>query len=83
MPTVASVDGVKIQFYWDEHPPPHFHAEYGEYSAMIEIESLEILEGDIPRPQHRKVVAGAQSRKAGLLEAWISCRSDFNPGKIK
>jgi hypothetical protein len=24
MPTVAMVDGIKIQFYWDEHPPPHF-----------------------------------------------------------
>jgi hypothetical protein len=28
MPTVAIVDGVKIQFYFDEHPPPHFHAVF-------------------------------------------------------
>jgi hypothetical protein len=83
MPTVAAVDGVKIQFYWDEHPPPHFHVEYGEYRAVVDIDTLEMLEGDIPRPQYRKVVAWAQSRKAALLEAWISCQSDLNPGKIK
>jgi hypothetical protein len=30
MATVAIVDGIKIQFYNEEHPPPHFHAEYAE-----------------------------------------------------
>jgi hypothetical protein len=24
VPVVAIVDGVKIEFYPDEHPPPHF-----------------------------------------------------------
>jgi Domain of unknown function (DUF4160) len=28
VPVVAIVDGVKIEFYPDEHPPPHFHARY-------------------------------------------------------
>jgi len=26
VPVVANIDGVKIEFYPDEHPPPHFHA---------------------------------------------------------
>jgi len=37
MPVVAIVDGVKIEFYPDEHPPPHFHARYAEFVAQIEI----------------------------------------------
>ena len=82
MPTVATIDGIKIKLYWDEHPPSHFHAEYGEYRAIIAIDSLEILEGYIPRPQYRKVVAWANSRKTKLLDAWIKCQSDLNPGKI-
>ena len=57
MPTVATFDGIKIQFYWDEHPPPHFRAEFGEYRAMIDIEALEIIEGYMPRPHLRKVIA--------------------------
>jgi len=34
---VAIVDAVKIEFYPDEHPPPHFHARYAEFVAQIEI----------------------------------------------
>jgi hypothetical protein len=37
VPVVAIVDGVKIEFYPDEHPPPHFHARYAEFVAQIEI----------------------------------------------
>jgi hypothetical protein len=83
MPTVATFDGIKIQFYWDEHPPPHFHAEVGEYRAMIDIETLEIIVGHIPRPQLRKVVTWGRTRSQELMEAWVRCRSDRNPGRIE
>jgi hypothetical protein len=33
MPTVAIIEGVKIQFYPDEHLPPHFHAVFAEFIA--------------------------------------------------
>ena len=82
MPTVAIVDGIKIQFYWDEHPPPHFHAEYAEHIAVIDIETSEILAGSLPRPQYRKIVAWARTRRAELLQAWTECRTDVNPGNI-
>jgi hypothetical protein len=36
VPAVAIVDGVKIEFYPDEHPPPHFHARHAEFVAQIE-----------------------------------------------
>jgi hypothetical protein len=83
MPTVAVIDGVKIQFYWDEHPPSHFHAEYAEYRAIIAIETLEILEGSLPGAQIRKVVSWARTRRPQLLSAWIACQADDNPGKIR
>jgi len=82
MPTVAVVDGIKINFYYDEHPPPHFHAEYAEDEAMIDVDSLEIVAGTLPRPQYRRVVAWARTRKSALLRAWTRCRSDIAPGKI-
>jgi hypothetical protein len=31
------------------HPPPHFHARYGEFEATIDIETLDVLEGPLPR----------------------------------
>jgi hypothetical protein len=82
VPTVATIDGIKIQLYWDDHPPAHFHAEYGEYRAQFAISSLAIIKGYIPRAQHRKVLAWAKSRKSELLGAWIKCQSDLHPGKV-
>jgi hypothetical protein len=82
MPIVARVDGIKITFYNDEHPPIHFHAKYAEHEAMIGIDTLKVLEGYLPRPQLRKVVAWAKPRRALLREAWDACQADRNPGKI-
>jgi len=82
MPTVAVVDGIKIQFYWGEHPPPHFHAEYAEHVALIDLRTLEILEGELPKPQYRKVVAWARPRFAELMLAWSLSADDENPGRI-
>jgi hypothetical protein len=40
MPVVARIDGIKIRFFNDEHPPPHFHAEYAEHVAVTRREAL-------------------------------------------
>jgi Domain of unknown function (DUF4160) len=29
--------------YFSDHSPAHFHAQYGEYEALVEIETLSIL----------------------------------------
>lgn len=82
MPVVAVIDEIKIWFYNDDHPPPHFHAEYAEFDALIEIGSLEIIVGALPRPQYRKVRAWAETRQQALILAWVTAQSDINPGKI-
>jgi hypothetical protein len=48
MPTLSYFYGITIRMYWRDHPPPHFHAEYGEYIAVYDIQTLEILEGYLP-----------------------------------
>jgi hypothetical protein len=83
MPLVAAFDGIKIEFYWDEHPPPHFHVEYAEHQALIDIDSLRVIRGSLPVAQYRKVVAWARPRKSALHMAWLSCRSDLDPGKLR
>jgi hypothetical protein len=32
--------------YFRDHTPAHFHAEYGEYEALVEIDTLSILRGE-------------------------------------
>jgi hypothetical protein len=38
MPEVARFYGIIIKIFFGDHPPPHFHAVYGEYNALIGIE---------------------------------------------
>ena len=49
MPTISMFYGIIIRMFFEEHAPPHFHAQYGEYKAAINIDTLEIMEGTLPR----------------------------------
>ncbi|MFH1613213.1 MAG: DUF4160 domain-containing protein [bacterium] len=48
MPIIAKFYGILIKMYFKEHGIPHFHAIYGEYNGVFEIETLNMIEGDIP-----------------------------------
>src|SRR5258708_21281858 len=65
MPTVAVINGIKIELYFDEHPPPHFHARYAEFVAQIDLETLEIIKESMPRPQLRTIQGWATPRRGG------------------
>ena len=62
MPTLAIIDGVKLQFYARAHPPRHFHAEFAEYRAVVDIERLEIVRGTLPESKRRAVLGWAATR---------------------
>lgn len=49
---------------------PHFHALYGEFNGVYEIESLEILEGDLPNRAHTMVQEWAGVYRDDLLNMW-------------
>ncbi len=49
MPTISEFFGILIRLYFNDHPPPHFHARYNEHEAVIEIETLNMMEGFLPR----------------------------------
>jgi hypothetical protein len=53
-----------------EHNPPHFHAYYQEYKALVDIRTCEIIEGRLPDKQARLVVAWSELRKEELLADW-------------
>jgi Domain of unknown function (DUF4160) len=45
MPEVSRFYGIVIRIFYDDHNPPHFHAEYGEYEVLVAIQSLAIPRG--------------------------------------
>jgi hypothetical protein len=56
--------------YFDDHGPPHFHAYYGDDVAVIAIDTLEIIEGRLPRRALALAVEWAQQHRAELREDW-------------
>ena len=57
--------------YLGDHVPPHFHAVYAEFEAQIDIDSGEIIEGNIPRKQLRLVQAWLELHRDELLFNWV------------
>jgi hypothetical protein len=53
-----------------EHPPPHFHAVFAEHRAQIDLASLKVIEGRLPRAKLRLVVSWAETRREALERAW-------------
>ena len=56
MPTFFTINGVKIQLFFDDHAPPHFHTAIAEYKALIAIETGVILEGDLPKNKKKDIL---------------------------
>jgi hypothetical protein len=83
MPTVATVQGAKLLFYANDHPPPHFHVLFAEYRAVIDIKTLKLVRGDLPKAKLRAVVRWATPRRAALLEAWDITQTHGDPEKIR
>jgi hypothetical protein len=71
MPRISEFFGIVIAMYYADHAPPHFHARYGEHEALVAINSLEILEGLLPRRVHALVLEWAASHRTELAANWI------------
>jgi hypothetical protein len=55
--------------YFNEHNPPHFHIEYQEYEAVMNIETGEVT-GKMSRRALRLVYEWLDQNKEALLENW-------------
>ena len=74
MPEVTRFFGIVIRMYFNDHEPAHFHAEYGEFEGLIEIETLAILRGDLPRRALALVLEWAALHRQELRSDWESAR---------
>ena len=72
MPVIARFYGLIIKMYFQqsEHNPPHFHAIYGEYIGIIDIQTLEMLEGDLPPKALAMVREWAGIHREELRAIW-------------
>lgn len=77
MPRLSSFYGIVIWMYHDEihhRGRPHFHATYGDDEASIDIDSLDLLAGELPPRARRLVVEWAREHRRELSENWERAR---------
>jgi hypothetical protein len=82
MPEISRFFGIVIKMYFDEHPPPHFHAEYGEYKAVVDIHSLVVVGGFLPPRVLGLVVEWGAQHRSELLALWERAARMQPLGKI-
>lgn len=70
MPEISRFFGISIKMFFGDHVPPHFHAEYGDYKAQVNIRSHIIIAGDLPPRVLGMVVEWAALHQDELSELW-------------
>ncbi len=79
MPELCRFLGIVIFMNFNEHNPPHFHAKYGDFEIIVEINSG-IVEGKFPKRALNLVMEWYEMHKDELLQNWdlIRTTGDFN-----
>lgn len=67
MPTISVFYGIVIRMFFDEHAPPHFHAQYAEFKTSINIRTLEVIDGKLPRRALELVLDWAELHQTELI----------------
>lgn len=75
MPEISRFLGIVIAMFYRDHPPPHFHAAYGEHEAAIAIVDGAVLWGSLPRRALGHVEEWRQAHVADLEEDWERARA--------
>ena len=83
MPEISRFYGIVIKMFFDDHPPPHFHARYGEDEVLIKIDTLAIVAGGLPPRALGLVSEWALLHQNELKEAWKKTMDLQPPGKIE
>ena len=74
MPEISRFLGIKIYMYFNEHNPPHFHIQYNEHKALIDIQTFGVIEGKVPSKVLGLAVEWAEDNQKELLDNWNSMK---------
>jgi hypothetical protein len=82
VPTISAFFGIVISMYWRDHNPAHFHARYGDFEALVRIDTLEVIRGSLPKRALALVLEWASEHRVELNEDWELCRALATPKPI-
>ena len=69
--------------FYDDHHPPHFHALYGEFEVLIDINTLAVFAGHLPPRALGLVVEWANLHQKELIGNWEKAQSQEPVNKIE
>ena len=81
MPEISRFYGIIIRMFFNEHNPPHFHAEYGEYRVVVNLND-EVVNGFMPKRALKLIFEWLDLHKEELIKNWEKCKNDVSPDKI-
>lgn len=79
MPSICRFAGIVIYMYYNDHLPPHFHAQYSGQVMEVTISPVGILRGSLPSTQTRMVLDWAQRHQNELMTNWNLARANQPP----
>ena len=82
MPEISRFFGIVIKMYFDDHPPPHFHAIYGDAEVQIRIDPFGLISGSLPPRALAMVAEWATLHRVELLDNWSKARAGTGMVKI-
>ncbi len=81
MPTISMFYGIKITMNYNDHNPPHFHAEYQDYEVIVDIRTGSIT-GKMPRRALILIWAWLDQHQEELLTNWERARAHRSLNQI-
>lgn len=82
MPEISRFYGIIIKMYFNDHNPPHFHAEYQGYKVIVSIEEG-VVEGQMPKTALKLIFEWLDLHKGELLVNWETIRKTGKFERIK
>lgn len=83
MPVIASFYGMVIRVYHADHPPAHIHVQYGEMSAIVEIQTGDVLHGALPKRLAGLLREWLKKYRGEILRAWEDAQAHRAPKRVK
>lgn len=63
--------------YGGDHLPPHFHVVGPDFQAVVDMETLAVIAGHLPRPLLAQVRDWAKANRPALTAEWNRCNHRF------
>ena len=70
MPEISLFRGVRITMFYNDHNPPHFHAEYGGFKCLVDVLTGSVIRGSLPARQLKLVLAWNELHRDELMQNW-------------